>query len=129
MPTSATSVVVGMAAVGIAGQIWRRWMRERRGVVVSLRQLLRVRHLLRDASSLLLIVDFDRTITTSACGTLCHGVVESCQGLSVDYREGTKALFEHPIETDHSVPVPDKIPIMQEWYRNCLLYTSPSPRD
>ena len=116
----ATTAIVGsLSACYIAAAIFSKRLRTRCGVVSSLYQRFRIRYLLRcDPSSLLIIADFDRTITSAACGTSCHGVVEQCAGLSADYKAQTAALFEHyfPIETDPTVPRAAKVPLMQEWY-------------
>jgi len=121
MPITATSTSVvlgGLSACYVASSIWRRSLRAKFGVVTSLYQYLRLRYQLRDASKLLIIADFDRTLTSAACGVSCHGVVESCTGLSAEYRSETKKLFDHyfPIETDPTIPRAEKIPIMEEWY-------------
>lgn len=109
--TAAASFSIAFAA---AWTSYKRRLR-RHGVVTSFIGYMRARyHLRKQPSSLMLIVDFDRTMSTAACGTSCHGVVESCSGLSADYKAKTKALFEHyyPIEIDPTTAVEHKIPLM-----------------
>lgn len=118
MRALSAGLVVGCSAY-LASQWYLRYLRAKHGVVVSLFQYIRLCYRLREPSSLMLIADFDRTLTTSACGTSCHGVVESCKELSAEYRAATKALVEHylPIETTPTMPRAEKIPLMQDWYR------------
>ena len=69
-----------------------------------------------------MIADFDRTLTmcrvNGKVGASCHGVMESLETLSKEYREQTNALFQkyYPIEICHELTIPEKIPIMEEWY-------------
>ena len=111
----------GLAAASTycGAAIFRRWMREKHGVATSLLNYAKLRYRLRGGwDSSLLLLDFDRTITTAACGTSCHGVIESCAELSVEYRAATKKLFEkyYPLETSATLTREEKIPIMTEWY-------------
>ena len=41
---------------------------------------------LRRTDDLIIVADFDRTITTASCGVSCHGVLERCKALSQSYR-------------------------------------------
>lgn len=61
------------------------------------------------------IADFDRTLTSAASAS-AHGVVAKV--LPESFIEFEKELFAHyyPIEKDLSIPIPEKIPIMREWY-------------
>ena len=116
------SLCVGSASLAaVFGCRWfRRHCLERHGVATTLRKYVRLRFRLRGGwPSLLTLADFDRTISTAACGTSCHGVVESCKELSPAYRAGTKALFDKyfPIETSATMSREEKIPLMQDWYR------------
>ena len=107
-------------AVAIGAGIFRRHQLETHKVATNLFKYLRLRYTLSNAGwgRLLLLADFDRTLTTASCGVSCHGVVESCQELSRDYREATKVLFEkyYPIETSATMTREEKIPLMTEWY-------------
>jgi 5'-nucleotidase len=68
------------------------------------------------------IADFDRTVTMSKVngkkGDSCHGVMESLETLSQEYKEQTQVLFQkyYPIEISHKLTIPEKIPKMFEWY-------------
>jgi 5'-nucleotidase len=75
------------------------------------------------ASSLTVIMDFDRTITThwadesrTARGATCHGIVESTRGagLLAKCRELNERFY--PIEVDADTPLAVKIPAMEDWY-------------
>lgn len=114
--------VVAAAGLGLAlaGKLFRRRMLERHGVATSLVKYLRLRFHMRSMDSLLLLADFDRTITTAACGVSCHGVVESCAELSAEYRAATTELFNKyfPLETSTELTREEKIPIMQECMRS-----------
>ena len=114
-----TALVGGLSACYIASNLFRQRQRAQHGVVTTLYRYLRLRYHLRDLSKVIIIADFDRTLTTAACKTSCHGVVESCAGLSASYRNLTTKLTEHylPIEMDPAIPRAEKIPLMQEWYR------------
>jgi HAD superfamily hydrolase (TIGR01544 family) len=111
------------AAAGVAAAVavswWQRRMRDRRGVCVSLASYIRIRWLLRHPERLLVISDFDRTISTHGCGVSCHGVLELCTELGAEYRAATLKLKNHymPIETDPNQTIEQKLPQMQEWYR------------
>uniref|UniRef100_A0A7S0WMC1 5'-nucleotidase n=1 Tax=Pyramimonas obovata TaxID=1411642 RepID=A0A7S0WMC1_9CHLO len=73
-------------------------------------------------ANLQVIADFDRTLTmcrvNGKTGASCHGVMESLETLSKEYREQTGELFKkyYPIEICHNLTIPEKIPIMEEWY-------------
>lgn len=114
-----TALVGGLSACYIASNLFRQRQRAQHGVVTTLYRYLRLRYHLRDLSKVIIIADFDRTLTTAMCKTSCHGVVESCAGLSASYRNLTTKLTEHylPIEMDPAIPRAEKIPLMQEWYR------------
>lgn len=120
---------VGLSvAVGISW--WRRWLLERHGVATTFLAYARLRYrLLGGWKKLIVVADFDRTITTARCGTSCHGVVESCAELSAEYKKATAKLFEHyyPIETSATLTREEKIPLMQEWYHQAhtLLLAEP----
>lgn len=95
-------------------------MLARHGVATTLVKYARLRFLMMRSGgwkSMLVLADFDRTITTASCGTSCHGVVESCQELSAEYRAKTQVLFDKyfPIETNPTMGREEKIPLMQEW--------------
>ena len=117
--TSATAVILGVSASLWAASLWRRWLREKHAVVTTLFRYASLKYRLRQTSRLIVIADFDRTVTSAACQTSCHGVVESCAGLSVEYKAATTALFHHyyQIEICPDMPRHEKIPHMQEWYR------------
>lgn len=88
---TAAVTTVATAALGIAW--WKRWLLRRHGVVLTFAGYCRMLYRLRGGwKKLMVISDFDRTITTAACGISCHGVVESCQELSLAYRTGTQKL-------------------------------------
>ena len=115
----ATAAAAGIS-VALATSIFRRRLLERHGVATTLSKYLRMRYALSGGwNTILPLADFDRTITTATCGTSCHGVVESCKELSVEYRKNTKQLFAKyfPIELDPVMPITEKIPLMQDWYR------------
>jgi len=75
------------------------------------------------ASSLQVIVDFDRTLTKAVVngkrGTSVYGVIEESGILSSEYHTTVRALFEkyHPIEVDPTIPILKKIPFMEAWWR------------
>lgn len=121
LSTAATAAAAFAGGFALASGIFRRRMLSQ-GVATTLLKYIRVRVRLKLAGwdSLLLLADFDRTITNAACGTSCHGVVESCQELSAEYRAATKQLFAKyfPIETSTTLTREEKIPIMQEWYKS-----------
>ncbi|CAE8689414.1 unnamed protein product [Polarella glacialis] len=75
------------------------------------------------SGELIVVLDFDRTITASFTPdgqrvTSAHGVLEVAKVLSESFRSKTKELFGkyYPIEIDASMSIPEKIPIMSEWY-------------
>lgn len=79
---------------------------------------------LRNLDRLVIIADFDRTVTTAFVtpgknGMSSHGILESCSVLSAEYRKKSKALVDKylPIEFDPGLSIAQKLPIMQEWYR------------
>ena len=135
--------IIGIAGLYVTASMWRRRLREQRGVVMTVWGYLKLRYALRNGvSSLITIADFDRTLTSAACKTSCHGVVESCQELSTEYRRATGELFDHyvrvracitpilaslmpglstcwqfPIETSPTLTLAEKVPLMQEWYK------------
>ena len=89
-------------AVAIGAGIFRRHSLEHHKVATTLFKYLRLRYKLGGSwDKLLVVADFDRTLSTARCGVSCHGVVESCKELSSAYREGTKVLFDkyYPLET------------------------------
>ena len=95
---------IGASAAGLLGAsaLFRRRMLSQHGVATSLARYCRLRfHLFGGWEKLLVLADFDRTITTAACGTSCHGVVERCPELSSTYHAKTRELFNkyYPIET------------------------------
>ena len=60
----------GLAAASTycGAAIFRRWMREKHGVATSLLNYAKLRYRLRGGwDNSLLLLDFDRTITTAAC--------------------------------------------------------------
>ena len=75
-----------------------------------------------------MIADFDRTITKATVkgmrGASCHGVVESLECLSEEYRSATDVLFKNyfPQEITPDLTIEEKIPIMKEWW----VLTSPT---
>ena len=130
--TSGRLAASGLLAGGgllAAAALWSRAQRKWHGVVVSFYKYARMRYLLRDPSKVLVIADFDRTITT--CAQSSHGVIESCKELSAEYRAATTALFKHyyPIETS-TLTREEKIPLMTEWYEkaHALLAAEPLSR-
>jgi len=74
------------------------------------------------AEQLQVIADFDRTITRAsvngARGASCHGVMESLECLSAEYREEAKLLFDkyYPLEICEHMTTAQKLPLMMEWY-------------
>jgi HAD superfamily hydrolase (TIGR01544 family) len=112
-----------LAAAAIGGvtlaQLWAHRQRAHRNVVVSLWQYLRLRWHLARADRLLVITDFDRTVTTKSCGISCHGVLEGCAELGAEYRAKATAITAHylPIETSPDMTIEQKLPLMQDWYR------------
>lgn len=74
-------------------------------------------------NDLFVIADFDRTATRCFLpngdrGRSAHGVLETGEILSEEYTNQTQVLFEkyYPVEIDPEMSIPDKIPIMNEWY-------------
>ena len=124
MPLSLSRILVAGATTAAASvalaALFRHALLEQHGVATTLLKYLRLRYKLRHGfASILTLADFDRTITTKSCDVSCHGVVESCEELSERYRAETQKLFDHyyPIETHATMPVAEKIPLMQSWYR------------
>ena len=109
------------AEVVVAASRWfRAHMLRRYNIATTLWRFAALRYRLRSGcSQLALIADFDRTLTTARCGTSCHGVLESCAELSAEYRAATTRLVETylPIETSTTISREEKIPLMQDWYR------------
>ena len=75
---------------------------------------------------LVIVADFDRTITSAfvdaaagVAGSTSHGILESCSVLSPAYRAKAQSLLDkyHPIEFSATLSREEKLPIMQEWYR------------
>ena len=120
---------LGASAAGLS-MLFRRRMLAQHGVATSLYKYVRLRFHLRSGwDRVMVLADFDRTLTTASCGTSCHGVVESCTQLSASYRSKTKALFDKyfPLETSATLSREEKIPIMTEWYQQAhtLLLAEP----
>ena len=119
------------ATVGfVAASLFRHRLLSQHGVATSLLRYVRLRYHLRGGwDQIMLLADFDRTITNAKCGTSCHGVIESCQELSAAYRAATKVLFEkyYPIEISATLTREEKLPLMQEWYKQAhtLLLAEP----
>ena len=67
-------------------------------------------------SNLTVIADFDRTLT-GAKSASAHQVVAGV--LSEPFRDVERRLFAHyyPIEQNLNMPLSEKIPLMEEWYR------------
>lgn len=117
---------IGAGAVAAASSIalvrWRQRLRIS-GVACSLWQYVRLRWRLRHASRLIIVSDFDRTVTTARVrgltGLSCHGIIEHGPGLSKAYFEATQDLFKHyhAIEVSAAYSPSQKIPLMTEWYR------------
>eukprot|EP00854_Cymbomonas_tetramitiformis_P007218 gene7218-8600_t len=118
-----------MSAGAVLAKIWFRGRRSTRtvraGVLIpNPNDFHRKKQCILDGGldKLQVIADFDRTITKSFVngkrGASCHGVMESLQSLSDEYREATEALFNKyfPIETSPNLTKEEKIPIMTEWY-------------
>ena len=99
--------------------IWSRAQRVHKGVVVSLIRYAKLRWRLARAERIIVITDFDRTVTTHACGISCHGVLEGCSELGAEYRAATLALKQKylPVETSPDLTIEEKLPMMQDWYR------------
>lgn len=121
------TLVLASAATGLAAW-WAMTRRLRQqGVHCSPLQYARLLWSLRRTSDLIVIADFDRTITTN--GTSCHGVLEQCAELSQEYRDNGTTYFQHyhPIEIDPSLTREQKLPLMQEWYNksHTLLLNEP----
>mmetsp|Transcript_44580 Transcript_44580/g.105679 ORF Transcript_44580/g.105679 Transcript_44580/m.105679 type:complete len:294 (-) Transcript_44580:83-964(-) len=75
------------------------------------------------AKQLVVIADFDRTLTNAFAadrgpGVTSHGVLETGGVLSEKFQSVAHALFQkyHPIETDTSISIQEKMPVMKEWY-------------
>ena len=101
----ALAAAAAAVAAGVAIGIQQRRLR-RLGVRCGPLRYWLLRWRLRRSSDVILLVDFDRTVTTARCGVSCHGVVEGSGSLSSAYRAETAALYEHyyPIETDPEMP-------------------------
>ena len=131
LKTAAATAASAGALCILANSIFRRSMLSRHRVATTLIKYAKMRLIMRSGGwkSMLVLADFDRTITTASCGTSCHGVVESCQELSAEYRAKTKVLFDKyfPIETNPTMSREEKIPLMQEWYQKAhtLLLAEP----
>lgn len=74
-------------------------------------------------NELLVIADFDRTITrcflpNGGRGSSAHGCMESGEVLSKEHSARCQELFSkyYPVEIDPEMSIADKIPIMNEWY-------------
>ena len=156
MSTHASTTVVAASVAGLAVVALLRWatrLREADGVVCSplselilrwrLRRLEARRALRapptqpqhvpdwprvcpRSVDRLVIVADFDRTITSAfvdaaagVAGSTSHGILESCSVLSPAYRAKAQALLDkyHPIEFSATLSREEKLPIMQEWYR------------
>lgn len=114
------SAAVGVVAAScVAARIWSRSLRNRRSVVVSLRRYAALRWHLSRADRLVVVADFDRTISNHSCNVSCHGVLEGCTELGAEYRAETLKLKEHylPLETTPDLTIAQKLPLMQDWYR------------
>jgi len=109
-------VAAGAAALAASWLVQARL--RRRGVRCSALRYALLCWRLRWTDDLIIIADFDRTITTAACGISSHGVIESCASLSAGYRVATTRLLAHyyPIEIDPHLTREQKVPLMQEWY-------------
>jgi len=75
------------------------------------------------SGTLLVIADFDRTLTRCFTpdgkrGTSAHGVLEQASVLSEEFQRRATELFDKyfPIEIDSNMSIPEKIPLMNEWY-------------
>jgi len=128
MSTRASTAVVAVSVAGLAVVTLLRWatrLRERAGgVVCSPLVELTLRWRLRSLDRLVIVADFDRTITSAfvaagVAGSTSHGILESCSVLSSEYRVKAQALLDkyHPIEFSATLSKEEKLPLMQEWYR------------
>jgi 5'-nucleotidase len=129
MSTRASSKVVAASVAGLAVVTLLRWatrLREEDGVVCSPLSELILRWRLRSVDRLVIVADFDRTITSAfvdaaagVAGSTSHGILESCSVLSPAYRAKAQSLLDkyHPIEFSATLSKEEKLPIMQEWYR------------
>lgn len=68
-----------------------------------------------------IVTDYDATITR-ADSDHSWSIFENPEIFSPGYSMEAKALFEqyHPIEIDPNIPLEEKLPIMQEWWKSCL---------
>lgn len=118
-----------MAAAGVgAAALLMRWatrLSETDNVVCSPLRAWLLKRRMRHWDKLIIIVDFDRTVTTSFLapgipGATSHGILEACKALTPEYRDKAQALFDkyHPIEFSPTLTREQKLPIMQEWYKN-----------
>ena len=128
--TVAALCVGGAAALAVRASAARR----ARGVVCSTWRYLWMRWKLRRADRLVIITDFDRTVTTAyaadgSAGASSHGILESCSALSAAYRKKATALLAHyhPIELDPALTIAEKLPIMQEWYHKAHTLLAEQP--
>ena len=130
MCTRASTTAVAASVAGLAVVALLRWATQLRevadGVMCSPLSELILRWRLRSVDRLVIVADFDRTITTAfvdaaagVAGSTSHGILESCSVLSPAYRAQAQALLDkyHPIEFSATLSKEEKLPIMQEWYR------------
>ena len=121
---STTVVAVSVAGLAVAVVRWATRLREADGVVCSPLAELALRWRLRSVDRLVIVADFDRTITSAfvtagVAGSTIHGILEACSTLSSEYRAKAQALLDkyHPIEFSATLSREEKLPLMQEWYR------------
>ena len=130
MCTRASTRAIAASVAGLAVVALLRWATQLReaadGVVCSPLSELILLWRLRSVDRLVIVADFDRTITTAfvdaaagVAGSTSHGILESCRELSPAYRAQAQALLDkyHPIEFSATLSKEEKLPIMQEWYR------------
>lgn len=120
------AVVAAAAGVGVAALLarWATRLSETDGVVCSPLRAWFLKRRLRRWDKLIIIADFDRTVTTSFLapgipGASSHGILEACKSLTPEYRDKAQSLFDkyHPIENSPTLTREEKLPIMQEWYK------------
>lgn len=121
---STTVVAVSVAGLAVAVVRWATRLREVDGVVCSPLAELALRWRLRSVDRLVIVADFDRTITSAfvtagVAGSTSHGILEACSTLSSEYRAKAQVLLDkyHPIEFSATFSREEKLPLMQEWYR------------